>query len=570
MDPAEYANRWNLAKDLHIKFLGPVQPSQWPSTHERLFSDVQKLGKRTFDWFTESITIDTLEKPWRNAIRNRAMRLSKLAEEILNAANDFGSRRFLQQQTVSIGRRTHSKLDVASASLADVLEFGDKISMNHSSQMLPLVINLGASDDGGINMLFSDQVGATIKHYPALAVAAQPGRLKKYEAPDRVYGLKQTDNFKILLDSTDRRSLVASTRRSLRESIEFTPFGPEGEPLLYPFLIMEAKASNGASRAEVDMQTAFCIKRLLKLQHGLRTATGDDTQWLTGTAETQQGVDMTSEIHYTIVDLWNGNISNLDQSLQLLLIVDYIFDWARDIYRPAILGELDVLATGDITATDPGVFSTMSSRIASWMNASTEGQTTQVSTFGEPPDLNYLKVVSQEGVIRDAHVIESRHVGLKITEDDVDTFLLSFPCAKAAEIWLFNMLKCLSGSWRVNADTIDALESFWTAEPRPTRDKFRREEMFYLNIAIHMFVSELWEPIRQITCFSIAESALQLIFSKLGHIQHPDFTQHPEVDPTRLDNESHKIRICESHVFNAHKPSSNGEKRSKCGPNFLP
>ncbi|OQD90679.1 hypothetical protein PENANT_c001G02842 [Penicillium antarcticum] len=437
MDHAEYANRWNLAKELHIKFLGPVQPSQWPSTHERLFSDVQKLGKRTFHWFTESITIDTLEKPWRNAIRNRAMRLSKLAEESKRIRRNEDSWRFtienevMHRFTVEVActqcrkRLWESEIPATTDSInwqADSLEARRR---KRKPCRCPRVWGQNY-DDGGINMLFSDRVKATIKHYPALEVAAQPGRLKKYEAPDRVYGLKQTDNFKILLDSTDRRSLVASTRRSLRESIEYTPFGPEGEPLLYPFLIMEAKTSNGASRAEVDMQTAFCIKRLLKLQHDLRAATGDDTQWPTGplvwflnwrgeswdvsvgTTETQQGGDMNSEIHYNIVDLWNGNISYLDDSLQLLLIVDYIFDWARDIYRPAILGELDVLATGDITATDPGVFSTMSSRIASWMNASTEGQTTQVSTFGEPPDLNYLKVVSQEGVIRDAHIIESR------------------------------------------------------------------------------------------------------------------------------------------------------------------
>lgn len=168
MDSTEYANRWNLAKHLHINFLGPVQPNGWPSIHERLFSDVQKLGRRGFDEFMESITIDTLEKPWRNATRNRAVRLSKLAEEcfwgrrnestwrftieneimhrfsvevawyeiplrmltsdskyisnefsVSNAAKDFGSPRFLQQQTLATHRWSHWKLDVANVSLAN-------------------------------------------------------------------------------------------------------------------------------------------------------------------------------------------------------------------------------------------------------------------------------------------------------------------------------------------------------------------------------------------------------------------------------------------------------------------
>ena len=35
-----------------------------------------------------------------------------------------------------------------------------------------------------------------------------------------------------------------------------------------------------------------------------------------------------------------------DSALQLLLIVDYIFDWARDIYRPSVLRLLKSVASG--------------------------------------------------------------------------------------------------------------------------------------------------------------------------------------------------------------------------------
>jgi hypothetical protein len=33
--------------------------------------------------------------------------------------------------------------------------------------------------------------------------------------------------------------------------------------------------------------------------------------------------------------------------LQLLLIIDYIFDWARDLYRPLVLRLLDALSNPD-------------------------------------------------------------------------------------------------------------------------------------------------------------------------------------------------------------------------------
>lgn len=48
-----------------------------------------------------------------------------------------------------------------------------------------------------------------------------------------------------------------------------------------------------------------------------------------------------------IVDVWRGSILTLDGALQLLLLVDYVFDWARDIYREDIIRSLRILASGD-------------------------------------------------------------------------------------------------------------------------------------------------------------------------------------------------------------------------------
>ena len=124
-------------------------------------------------------------------------------------------------------------------------------------------------------MLFSDRAEKSIKH-------DLPNLGKHFEAPDRIYGLSQTDNFKILLDSTDKRSLAATPNHSLRETMKVSPFNPEVEPLLYPFLVMEAKSSKGADRMEANLQTAFVIRTLLELQHDLKSATEEETQWHTG------------------------------------------------------------------------------------------------------------------------------------------------------------------------------------------------------------------------------------------------------------------------------------------------
>jgi hypothetical protein len=105
---------------------------------------------------------------------------------------------------------------------------------------------------------------------------------KKYEKPDRVYGLMQTENFKILLDSADKRVPLDEDIRILRHTLEVSPFKRDREPLLFPFIIIEAKSDTVGDTAAVEMQTAFCIRRLLMLQDGLRAATGEESLWQTG------------------------------------------------------------------------------------------------------------------------------------------------------------------------------------------------------------------------------------------------------------------------------------------------
>ncbi|KAJ5101577.1 hypothetical protein NUU61_003799 [Penicillium alfredii] len=84
MNQAEKASRSNLARQHHIGFRGPVQPDDWPATHKRLFSDVLELGRQKYGTFVESISVDSIQKPWRSVTKSRADRLSKLADKAWN------------------------------------------------------------------------------------------------------------------------------------------------------------------------------------------------------------------------------------------------------------------------------------------------------------------------------------------------------------------------------------------------------------------------------------------------------------------------------------------------------
>ena len=75
MAPAQNKARWDYMKELHIKFLGNALPVQWPDAHRSLFEDIQKLGNQKYSTFSEAVSNDSIDKPWRHQTKQRAARL---------------------------------------------------------------------------------------------------------------------------------------------------------------------------------------------------------------------------------------------------------------------------------------------------------------------------------------------------------------------------------------------------------------------------------------------------------------------------------------------------------------
>lgn len=97
---------------------------------------------------------------------------------------------------------------------------------------------------------------------------------KREHRPDRIIGLCQTRTIRSLLEKLDRRH--ASPSMTVGQTIRTTPFAEEGEPVVFPFLIMEAKSEKSASSfRDIDMQTAFAIRELVLLQEELERATSE-------------------------------------------------------------------------------------------------------------------------------------------------------------------------------------------------------------------------------------------------------------------------------------------------------
>jgi hypothetical protein len=86
---------------------------------------------------------------------------------------------------------------------------------------------------------------------------------------------------RLLQWTEDKR--VAAGGKMIGESIQSSPFRPDGEPIVFPFLALEAKSEKGRDGfSDIETQTAFTIRSLLTLQEDLRRAAGEDSEWESG------------------------------------------------------------------------------------------------------------------------------------------------------------------------------------------------------------------------------------------------------------------------------------------------
>lgn len=130
-----------------------------------------------------------------------------------------------------------------------------------------------SSNEPGINELFSDRAEEVFIHDPVVTL-----QLAKRDRPDRVYGLRETKNFERAL-SSERKSSGDREEAPVEKAIRCSPFETSLDPLLFPFLVLEAKSEKGDGFASIEAQTAFSIRTLLKLQEDLQDQSDLQSTW---------------------------------------------------------------------------------------------------------------------------------------------------------------------------------------------------------------------------------------------------------------------------------------------------
>jgi hypothetical protein len=96
--------------------------------------------------------------------------------------------------------------------------------------------------------------------------------------PDRIHGLQKTKNFELMLQSPYAHDDPPHQPQRLVEDVVETTLNPDnrGSPLLFPFLISEAKREKGAENfGQMETQTSFPIKHTLQLQYDIHHTPGN-------------------------------------------------------------------------------------------------------------------------------------------------------------------------------------------------------------------------------------------------------------------------------------------------------
>lgn len=211
-----------------------------------------------------------------------------------------------------------------------------------------------------------------------------------------------------------------------------------------------------------------------------------------------------------------------DHALQLLLIVDYVFDWARDNYRNSVLRQLKCLATQRAYAQ---VKITYDIDIASLSSGSrVPSQTLADMGLGpdedlQPPSESFMDhqsrlpfpvLDSEVGSLRSSCLVSSQVVGLYITKHNAYNL---YRIAKEGAIKsLLEFLAQEQELLELTGHDLDDLEEAWTGKLRQKEfsNSFQATK-FYVLIEIATFISSSWNQTRELTYIAMTEEALDIL-----------------------------------------------------------
>ncbi|KAJ3538816.1 hypothetical protein NM208_g5741 [Fusarium decemcellulare] len=445
-----------LAKEYRIEFINDLPVDEWPRSLRKIHGHVTDIGSKQFDSYATG-SHAPCDEPWKLEVKSvaknlveRACRCTQRNETSWRAACEHVV--FSQLSAEVACRRCRKRIWRSEIESERLDESNTATALKNRQQAREpcRCPRKERSQDyleaSGINRIFGHREDEAVR----LDAKVSKRLSKELQKPDKVFGLRQTRNIENLLYDTSNAELSDGGSDSEPPQVHELvpqPLNQNGDVLLFPFLLLEAKSGvTGTDWHSIQLQTAFPIRRFLETQHQLLSATrsmsdrefepvvwflsnkGED--WRLSVAFTQQvppGEGRIETFDCKVAQVWGGSITSPNGALQLLLLVDYIFDWARDLYREDIIRHLRLLASGENDAAtvlyaDTDLFSTHQQMETDSIDEETGDDLIK-------PYLERFPIhrASHKLQCRSANYIESRFCCVIITRDNFKTFQNSLP-----------------------------------------------------------------------------------------------------------------------------------------------
>lgn len=224
-----------------------------------------------------------------------------------------------------------------------------------------------------------------------------------------------------------------------------------------------------------------------------------------------------------------------DDALQLVLFVDYIMDWARDVYRLAILRLLKSMVTGQPFDQITLAYSEMPSMrrdVSGWIPAppSTIFSELEIASEsdGHGNDIHSKPLDHEEllgtpipntklGTLRSASKSERRFTCLYLTEGLLPNFLHviagprnSKDITEKAARRIINFVSQFDDVLVIPRRDLDMIESRWTSKAIAT-DPDEVPEDLYVVMEVNWYFNTSWELIKELSCLAITKSAFNTL-----------------------------------------------------------
>ncbi|CAN9340499.1 unnamed protein product [Alternaria sp. RS040] len=546
--------RAKIVKEFRITFhpqkFSPQRPGNVPEKHQTKFKHIQQLGKISYDSYAVQPRPDTANKPWEDKNKERATLVSEKAVQAMkDYQNEDGWRMKVENHIFERFEIEVACQECRKRLWQSLVEVNPEESNSRTKNLAErqhrrtVCYCEPSSKQNGIlstrlTNIFSERIGERS------IIQDDPENHHGIEMkPDRVYGLRTTDSIDNILKQPHTSHFGHAS------DLEFDPLGrltktcnPDsgGEASIYPFLVMEAKSLKSRSNfSDIETQTAVPIRNHLYLQLKLQEdefnnmpTPGGPLSWFfayIGEIWRVYGCYVTESSPgslpcYDIVRLWQGDITGYDEALQLVLIMDYIVDWARDIFRPSIMRQLmsvvhkgeqssytivdqpDILSIHDLANSRYGGRPVPTIAGAGTLEAPAEPD---FDAINSTIDSSFEPLLANTGKHVDIRVwegakYESRVRGLFITEDDtaamehlIHTDYKRLETVSSDRCWF------LLSSVR----DIKIIEEAWTGSQEIKDVQNLREQKILISLYVQYRKDLNGAPIRELTYLALTEAA---------------------------------------------------------------